>query len=591
MSKNTFSRLEALRNEMASQKIDAFIIPGTDPHQSEYYANHWDCRTWISGFDGSAGTAVVTTSYAGLWTDSRYFLQATEQLEDSGFTLFKEGLPETPTYLQWLIDSLPAQSVVAIDGMLFSAEQVRILDKELSSHSLKLVSDFTPFNQIWTHRPELPSQLFFVHDTAYCGETAHNKIERVLSAVHKTGADALLLTALDEIAWLFNIRGKDVRCNPVVYAYAYVDDDRRILFIDDRKIDEKGEQYLQSEGIEHQPYESILNFATKLQDKKIWVDPIKTNYTLVKALSTPAIYKESPIALLKAIKNEVQIRGIRQAMIRDGVALVRFFRWLDNNIDTGNVTEISASKQLRAFRAEQDLFMDESFETIAGFNEHGAIVHYTATPESDVKIRRKGFLLVDSGAQYIDGTTDITRTIALGSLMPRQKRDFTLVLKGHIALTTCRFPKGTRGAQLDVLARQPLWNEGLSYLHGTGHGVGHFLNVHEGPQSIRLQENPTILAPGMVTSCEPGLYRTGEYGIRHENLLLTIEYKKTEFGEFYSFEPLTLFPFDKRALDITILLPHEIAWLNDYHRMVYDRLKGALTSEECEWLREATLAI
>lgn len=591
MNSNIFSRLEALRAEMASQKVDAFIIPGTDPHQSEYYAEHWDCRTWISGFDGSAGTVVVTGTDAGLWTDSRYFLQAAEQLSGSGFTLFKEGMPDTPSYLQWLTDTFPEQSVVAIDGSLFTIEQVTAMTQTLASHGLTLITDFTPFDRIWDRRPKLPSHPFFIHDIAYCGENASNKITRVLSSIHDTGADALLLTALDEIAWLFNIRGQDVRCNPVVYAYAYVDDERRILFIDERKIDEKGEKYLQEEKIEHLPYESIFRFAANLKDKTIWIDPKKTNYTLRSCISTPILCKESPIASFKAVKNEVQIKGIRHAMIRDGVALVRFFRWLDSNIDTGNVTEMKASEQLRAFRAEQDLFIDESFDTIAGFNEHGAIVHYTATPESDVKIRRKGFLLVDSGAQYLDGTTDITRTVALGSLTPRQKRDYTLVLKGHIALTTCRFPKGTRGAQLDALARRPLWDEGLSYLHGTGHGVGHFLNVHEGPQSIRLQENPTILIPGMVTSCEPGLYRSGEYGIRHENLLLTVEYKDTEFGEFYRFEPLTLFPFDKRALDITILLPQEIAWINDYHRIVYDRLKGALTSEECEWLREATSAI
>ncbi len=591
MNKKTLSRLEALRSEMAARKIDAFIIPGTDPHQSEYYAEHWDCRTWISGFDGSAGTAVVTMTDAGLWTDSRYFLQAAEQLEGSGFTLFKEGLPETPSYLQWLIMTLPAQATVGIDGMLFSAEQATGLSNALSTHGLKLISDFTPFDRIWLQRPGLPLCPFFIHDTAFSGETAGGKIVRTLRSIHEAGADALFLTALDEIAWLFNIRGHDVRCNPVVYAYAYIDDTTHILFIDERKIDEKGKLYLQAENIEHRPYESAFDFAATLRGKRVWIDPAKTNQTLLNALIVPTLLRESPIARFKAIKNAIQIKGIRNAMIRDGVALVRFFRWLDNHIDGGTVTEMSASEQLRAFRAEQALFVDESFDTIAGFNEHGAIVHYTATPESDATLSRKGFLLMDSGAQYIDGTTDITRTVALGTPTAQQKRDFTLVLKGHISLASCRFPKGTRGAQLDALARRPLWDEGLSYLHGTGHGVGHFLNVHEGPQSIRLQENPTPLMPGMVTSCEPGLYRAGEYGIRHENLLLTIEHTNTEFGEFYGFEPLTLFPFDKHALEIDLLSPQEIAWLNDYHRMVYDRLQGALTPEEREWLREATSAI
>lgn len=591
MDKETLSRLEALRSEMAARKIDAFIVPGTDPHQSEYYAEHWDCRTWISGFDGSAGTAVVTMTDAGLWTDSRYFLQAAEQLEGSGFTLFKDGLPETPSYLQWLIKTLPAQATVAIDGMLFSAEQATALSNALSSNGLKLISDFTPFDRIWLQRPELPLCPVFVHDTAFSGETAGGKIARTLRSIHEAGADALFLSALDEIAWLFNIRCHDVRCNPVAYAYAYIDDTRRILFIDERKIDEKGKLYLQTEHIEHRPYESALDFAAGLQGKKVWIDPAKTSQTLLNALAVPTLRGESPIARFKAIKNAIQIKGIRNAMIRDGVALVRFFRWLDRNIDSGTVTEMSLSEQLRSFRAEQELFVDESFDTIAGFNAHGAIVHYTATPESDATLSREGFLLVDSGAQYMDGTTDITRTVALGTPTPEQKRDFTLVLKGHISLASCRFPKGTRGAQLDALARRPLWDEGLSYLHGTGHGVGHFLNVHEGPQSIRLQENSTPLMPGMVTSCEPGLYRAGEYGIRHENLLLTIEDTSTEFGEFYCFEPLTLFPFDKRALDLDLLSPQEIAWLNGYHRLVYDRLQGALTPEEREWLLEATSAI
>lgn len=584
------SRLAALRAEMASLGIDAYIIPGTDPHQSEYYAEHWDFRTWISGFDGSAGTVVVTLQEAGLWTDSRYFLQADEQLAESGIKLFKEGLPDTPSYTEWLTTVLPGQATVAIDGELFPVTAVEAMQKVFAAQGLQLKNDFTPYEHIWKERPEIPQHPFFVHDLKYCGEDTASKVSRALDLTRRAGADALLLAALDEIAWLFNIRGCDVHCNPVTIAYAYIDDERRILFIDERKIDAAGKAYLQEEGIESMPYSAVFDFAGHIQ-KNVLIDPAKTNYALARALNTGVVRAASPIATLKAVKNKVQIDGLRRAMIRDGVALIRFFRWLDNNIDTGNVTEISAAKQLRAYRAEQELFVDESFDTIAGFNEHGAIVHYTATPESDAKITRKGFLLVDSGAQYLDGTTDITRTFVIGSLTPRQKRDFTLVLKGHIALSLCRFPQGTRGAQLDVLAREPLWNEGLTYLHGTGHGVGHFLNVHEGPQSIRLQENPVALVPGMITSCEPGLYRTGEYGIRHENLLLTVEDKETDFGKFYRFEPLTLFPFDKRALDISILSPHEIAWINDYHRMVYDKLKGSLTSDECKWLLEATSAL
>ena len=591
MSNITLPRLEALRAEMLQCNIDAFIIPGTDPHQSEYYAEHWGCRTWISGFNGSAGTAVVAKEMAGLWTDSRYFLQAAEQLANSGFELFKEGLPETPSYIDWLVSILPAGSTIAIDGTLFSTIAVENMIDHFKKFHINVVTNFMPFDKIWQERPSLPNTPFFAHDLEYSGENPTSKITRVMEAIEKSGADALLLSALDDIAWLFNIRGKDVNFNPMTYAYAYIDNDRRILFVGNEKLNEENKTHLRAIGVEQMPYESVFDFVATLRNKTVSVNPAKLNYTLYNRLSTDVVREEGPIALFKAMKNEVQIAGIRQAMVRDGVALVRFVRWLDTNIDSGKATELSAAQQLRAFRAEQNLFVDESFGTICGYNEHGAIVHYSATSESDVKIRRKGFLLVDSGAQYLDGTTDITRTIALGTLTPQQKRDFTLVLKGHIALARCQFPEGTRGAQLDAIARLPLWQDGLTFLHGTGHGVGHFLNVHEGPQSIRLQENPTPLMPGMITSNEPGLYRAGEYGIRHENLILTVPACETEFGRFYQFETLTLFPFDKRALDMTILQPHEIAWLNDYHRMVYDKLKSSLTMEECEWLREATSAI
>ncbi len=591
MSKETLPRLTSLRAIMASNNIDALIIPGTDPHQSEYYAHHWACRTWISGFNGSAGTAVVTTNAAGLWTDSRYFIQAEEQLTDSGFTLFKDGLPSTPSYLEWLTSTLHSLSTVAIDGTLFDVTTVEAMITFFGNYGIRLVTDFTPFDLIWDERPALPCNPFFIHDEKYSGESTHSKLQRVMQALHQNDADALLISALDEIAWLFNIRGKDIPYNPLTYAYAYIDDDRRILFVDEKKLNEHNNAYLQEMGIEHRPYQEVFDFATTLHDKRVSINPAKLNYTLYNKLSSATIRQESPITLFKAIKNETQIAGIQRAMIRDGVALIRFVRWLDSHIDSGKATEMSAAQQLKAFRAEQELFVDESFATIAGYNEHGAIVHYSATPESDAVIRRKGFLLLDSGAQYVDGTTDITRTIPVGSLTPQQKRDFTIVLKGHIALARCQFPEGTRGAQLDAVARLPMWEQGFTYLHGTGHGVGHFLNVHEGPQSIRLQENPTPLMPGMVTSNEPGLYRAGEYGIRHENLVLTAPCRETEFGKFYHFETLTLFPFDKRALDMNILLPHEISWLNDYHRMVYDKLKSSLTMEECEWLREATSAI
>jgi peptidase, M24 family len=592
MSKSTLPRLKALRDEMGKAGITAFIIPGTDPHQSEYYASHWAARTWISGFDGSAGTAVVTTNQAGLWTDSRYFLQAAQQLEDSGFELFKEGLPDTPTIEQWLLTTLPQGATIAIDGTLFGASKAAAMKQNFESHGFRFVSDFTPFDSIWEKRPSIPKNEAFIHDEKYSGESISDKIARIMEQVRQAGADALLLAALDEIAWAFNIRGTDVECNPVVICYAYIDDSQRILFIDKAKINDTVCQYLQKNSVEIMPYENIFDFvATLPAEKKVFVDTNKINYTLLNKLHAIPVSGQSPIALLKSIKNETQLAGTREAMIRDGVALVRFFRWLEKNIDSGKVTEITVAEKLREFRSQQSLYVGESFATIAGFNEHGAIVHYSATPESNAIISRKGFLLIDSGAQYLDGTTDITRTVSLGNLSPRQKRDFTLVMKGHIALATCHYPQGTHGAQLDALARHFLWDDHLNYLHGTGHGVGHFLNVHEGPQNIRLEENPTPLMPGMITSNEPGLYRTGEYGIRCENLVLTVPDYENEFGMFYRFETLTLFPFDTEALDISIMTEKEIEWLNSYHEMVYDRLSPMLDEEEQQWLHRKTTAI
>lgn len=590
MSKITRPRLDALRGEMKKRGIDAFIVPGTDPHLSEYYASHWGCRTWVTGFNGSAGTAVVTTEHAGLWTDSRYFLQAAEQLEESGFELFKDGLPDTPGINEWLLSVLPQGATVAIDGSLFSYNNEQALKSFFESHGFHFVSDFTPFDAIWTDRPAIPTDRLFIHDEKYSGESLTEKADRILEKVHLAGANAILLAALDEIAWVFNIRGTDVAFNPVVVSFAFIDGDRRILFIDKQKIGEDSLAYLQKNRVEIRPYTEVYDFLKTLAPSyKVLADPKKINASLMHAIASPAVTCDSPIALLKSIKNATQIEGIRQAMVRDGVALVKFFRWLDRHIDDGNVTEMTVDRKLREFRSEQPLFVCESFGTIAGFNPHGAIVHYSATPDSDATLSRKGFLLVDSGAQYIDGTTDITRTVALGELTDRQKRDFTLVMKGHIAIATSIFPQGTRGAQLDALARHFLWKDRVNYLHGTGHGVGHFLNVHEGPQNIRLEENPTPLMPGMLTSNEPGLYRAGQYGIRCENLVLTVEDSRSdEFGQFYRFETLTLFPFDKKAFDTSIMTEEEIEWLDNYHRMVYEKLSPSLDAEERAWLADAT---
>ncbi|WP_455499036.1 aminopeptidase P family protein [Coprobacter sp.] len=591
MKNPTLDRVKALRQKMNERQLAAFIIPGTDPHLSEYSADHWKARGWISGFNGSAGTAVVTMTKAGLWTDSRYFLQAGIQLEGSDFTLFKEGLSETPSIREWLATTLPSGSIVGIDGSMFSYDEAKQLKDFLESKGLVLISDFTPFEEIWNDRPEIPRDPIFVYPEKYNGEIFKSKMERISEKIKKEGANAFLLAALDEIAWMLNLRGTDVPCNPVGICYAYLSEKERVLFIDSKKVDTDTTEYLKKNRIKLAQYEKIYDFLNKLPEtEKIFIDPRKINYSLVKAIpaTQKIIFGNSPITWEKSLKNETEIAGFKDAMIRDGIALVHFFRWLETHVGEGNVTEITISEKLREYRSRQALYVGESFSTIAGFNAHGAIVHYSATPETNATLKPEGLLLIDSGAQYLDGTTDITRTIALGELSTKQKRDFTLVLKGHIGIATCRFPQGTRGSQIDILARRFLWNEGLNYLHGTGHGIGHFLNVHEGPQNIRLEENLTPLTPGMVTSNEPGIYIAGEYGIRTENLTLVIEDQETEFGKFYKFETLTLFPIDKKAIDKSLLTEEEIEWLDNYHQTVYAKLSPALDKEAKEWLKKAT---
>lgn len=594
MNHTIIERLAALRARMSEKDIQAFIIPGTDPHLSEYSAEHWKSRDWISGFTGSAGTAVVTSNQAGLWTDSRYFLQAGMQLEGTSLELFKQGLPETPDIVSWLISVLPAGSNIAIDGAMFSTIEAQKLQNTLQQNGLQLIADFDPFDEIWTDRPAIPQNPLFIYEEKYSGESTQSKIEKILSDINKKGASAMLLSALDEIAWAFNIRGTDVECNPVVICYAYISPSRKVLFIDETKVPQKEYDCLFGQGIEIMPYNKTLSFIEQIPcDTTLLVDTGKLNFKLFQAISSNKKYVigNSPVAWLKSLKNTTEIEGFRNAMIKDGIALVQFFRWLEAHITDGNITETEIGRQLIHFRGKQPLFIGESFSTISGYNEHGAIVHYHATPESESTLKPSGFLLIDSGGQYLDGTTDITRTIALGELTEQQKRDYTLVLKGHIAIATCRFPKGTRGSQIDILARKPLWDYGMGYLHGTGHGIGHFLNVHEGPQNIRLEENPTPLTPGMVTSNEPGVYITGEYGIRTENLVLTTVDKQTDFAEFYKFETLTLCPIDKKGININLLTDAEISWLNEYHQMVFDKLSPELSDEETIWLKQATAPI
>lgn len=594
MNNTIQNRLSALRNEMKNQGIDAFIIPGTDPHMSEYIAEHWKCREWISGFDGSAGTVVVTTNDAGLWTDSRYFLQGAIQLEGTGIELFKEGLPETPSIEAHLINTLPAGSTVAVDGNLFGISAAASLKNQFESKGLKFRTNFYPFDLIWSDRPALPKDMIFSYPEEFSGESTLSKRARILAELQKQGANALLLTALDDIAWALNLRGTDVECNPVAICFAFISEKENILFIDKDKLTDEVKETLQNNNILTASYDKIGDFLGQLpQEYYLLLDPAKVNDYLFNAVS-PECHKvqaTSPVALLKAVKNETEIAGFRRAMEKDGVALVQFFRWLEQNIPSGEVTECLIAEKLIEFREKQDNYVGESFSSIVGYKGHGAIVHYHATEETNSTIHNEGFLLVDSGAQYFDGTTDITRTVILGEPTAEQKRDFTLVLKGHINLSLTKFPQGTRGDQLDVLARRALWNLHMNYLHGTGHGIGHFLNVHEGPQNIRLNHNPTVLVPGMVTSNEPGLYITDQYGIRHENLILTVEDGESVFGKFYRFETLTLFPFDLKGIEPSLLSEEEREWLNTYHQTVYDRLSPNLNEEEKLWLAEKTKAI
>ena len=593
MNSTINNRIAALRAHIAQEQIQAFIIPSTDPHLSEYVAPHWQSREWISGFTGSAGTVDVTAKDAGLWTDSRYFLQAARQLEGTCITLYKEMLPETPNIPEFLSAHLQEGDCVGIDGKMFSAEEVEHLQKELKKSGIRIKSIADPMQLLWTDRPAMPLAPAFVYDTKYAGMSFTEKLPAVRQAMEAAGADSLLLSALDEIAWLLNIRGNDVHCNPVVVSYLLIEKDKVNYFVQPQKVTPELAEYFSANGISVHPYEEIGDYLNSFNAHSILMNPAKTNYAIYSAIRPGCliINGASPVALLKAIRNKQEIAGIHAAMQRDGVALVKFLKWLDEAVPAGKETEISVDKKLHTFRAAQPLYMGESFDTIAGYKEHGAIVHYEATPETDVTLKPEGFLLLDSGAQYLDGTTDITRTIALGPLTEEEKTDYTLILKGHIALAMAVFPEGTRGAQLDVLARMPIWKERMNYLHGTGHGVGHFLNVHEGPQSIRMNENPVALQPSMVTSNEPGVYKAGSHGIRTENLVLTVPAGEGMFGKYLKFETLTLCPICRKGIIKELLTAEEIGWLNDYHRTVYEKLSPDLNNDEKEWLKEACKAV
>ena len=587
------SRLAALRDVLKSQGVSAFIIPSTDPHLSEYVAPHWHSREWISGFNGSAGTVVVTLEKAGLWTDSRYFLQAADQLQGTGIDLYKEMLPETPSIAQFLTGELKAGEAVGIDATVFSTRGALALREELAAAGIALKAIADPMATIWSDRPAIPQDPIVVHPLRYAGRPATEKLGDIRQALAAKGAEALFVSLLDEIAWTLNLRGSDVHCNPVFVAYLYIGKEETILFTDAAKVPQETADYLSSIGVSVAPYTEAVAALRQLQGVKLLLDLPKTNAAIYEAAQQGCtiIESASPICLMKSVKNEMEQAGFREAMIRDGVAMVKFLRWLKPAVERGGQTELTIDEKLCALRAEQTDYRGISFDTIAGYGAHGAIVHYEATPETDIPLEPKGLLLLDSGGQYLDGTTDLTRTIALGPTTEEERTDYTLVLKGFLALMNAEFPAGTCGTQLDVLARQAMWKMGINYLHGTGHGVGSYLCVHEGPHQIRMNHMPTLLQAGMTVTDEPGIYKAGKHGVRTENTLLIVPAQETAFGTFFRFEPLTLCPIDKAPIERAMLTAEEVEWLNSYHRTVYEKLSPRLDVETREWLKEACEAI
>lgn len=581
-------RLAALREIMSREHLAAFIFPSTDPHQGEYIPDHWKGREFISGFNGSAGTAVVTMKSAALWTDSRYFIAAEEQLRGTEFQLMKLKIEGTPTIAEWLGKECEAGAEVGLDGTCSSANAVKDLIADLRHQGgITLRTNLDPLKQIWKNRPAIPQNPVEIFPIEYAGETTHDKLARIRRALRQQHADGMLMSALDDIAWTLNLRGTDVHCNPVFVSYLLISSTTATLYINKEKLTAEVSAYLQAEGIAVDDYENVGKGLKDYFEYNILLDPDEVNYTLFKIVSREIVEAESPVKRMKTVKNETEIAGFRRAMLKDGIALVKFLKWLKPAVEAGGQTEISIDRKLTALRAEQPLYRDISFDTIAGYQAHGAIVHYEATPETDIPLKPEGLLLLDSGAQYLDGTTDITRTIALGPVTDEQKKIYTLVLKGHIQIELCKFPSGSSGTQIDILARKDMWREGLNYLHGTGHGVGTYLNVHEGSHQIRMEWKPAPMVAGMTVTDEPGIYLADKFGVRIENTLLVIPYKETEFGKFLQFESLTLCPIDKAPIIKEMLLQEEIDWLNGYHQRVFETLSSELDSDEKEWLRVA----
>ncbi len=590
-------RLETLREELRREHLSAFVFPTTDPHNSEYTADHWKGREWISGFTGSAGTAVVTLKSAALWTDSRYFIQAEEQLKGTEFQLMRLKMAGTPTIAEWIASELsnqnsPLSTEIGMDGMENSVAVVEQMKEELRQRGgITVRTNFNPLGRIWHDRPQIPQSPVEIQPLELAGEETTSKLSRIRQALRQRHADGMLVTALDDIAWTLNLRGSDVHCNPVFVSYLLIASDKATLYINKVKLTAEVRDYLKSQGVETADYSEVGKGLKDYFEYNILMDPDEVCYTLYQQVTRNIVRDASPIAAMKAVKNERERLGFRSAMLKDGIAMVKFLKWLDENIGKQTLTEISVSDKLESLRAEQPLYRGLSFDTIAGYEAHGAIVHYEATPETDIPLSASGFLLLDSGAQYQDGTTDITRTIALGPLTEEKKKIYTLVLKGHIQIELCKFPSGSSGTQIDILARKDMWREGLNYLHGTGHGVGSYLSVHEGPHQFRMEWKPAPLVAGMTITDEPGIYLEGKFGVRIENTLLIIPYKQTEFGQYLQFESLTLCPIDTRPIVKELLLPEEITWLNDYHQKVLATLSPHLDGEEKEWLKNACSAI
>ena len=589
------ARLAALREEMRREHLSAFIFPSSDPHNSEYVPSRWEGRKWISGFDGSAGTAVVTLHSAALWTDSRYFLAAEEQLAGTEFQLMRERVDGTPSIAEWIATEIESaeSSEIGVDGMCMTYAECSDLKTDLKHNGgITVRTNLDILDRIWTDRPSVPLNPVSIQPIEYAGESCHDKLGRIRSSLLRRGASGMLMTQLDDIAWTLNLRGTDVHCTPVFVAWLIVAEEVAVLYIKDEKLSPEVIEYLNAEGVAVDDYDNIIDALNSYDGYTLLIDPATTNYTLSQLRGNfNLVSAPSPVPEMKAIKNEVECNGFRNAMQRDGVAMVKFLKWLEEAVPKGCETELSVSAKLRQLRAEQPLFKDESFDTIAGYEEHGAIVHYEPTPDTDVPLRLEGFLLLDSGAQYLDGTTDITRTIQLGKVTDLHRRVYTLVLKGHLSLQNLCFPRGAAGTQLDAVARVAMWREGMNFMHGTGHGVGSYLSVHEGPHQIRQEYRPAPMLEGMTVTDEPGLYLAGKFGVRIENTLLTVPYMTTEFGKFLRFEPLTLCPIDTRPIVVDMLSTEELGLLNAYHKMVYERLSPMLDEEHKAWLADKTRSL